>query len=417
MTDYCHPAFYFQEHCMKTSHSNLDILQQAQQLHDQIRTWRREIHRYPELGFTETRTAKLINSVLTDLGLETQTGAAKTGVVGTIFGKNNPVVALRADIDALPITEQNQTDFDSTRPGLMHACGHDAHTAMLLGAAAILKQISDAGQLPGTVRLLFQPSEEGQDDEGKSGGMRLVEEGFLDGVDVVFGLHVDSRLKTGTVATRPGPMMASADTFTITLQGIAAHAAHPHQGVDTIALSAHVIQAVHQIVSRRINPVTEGVVTIGTIEGGTKDNIIADKVVMTGTIRSFSPEVRQLLLEELERACAVVKPLGGQFELDILTGYPPLANDPEAAGLMSAALQSLLGKDKVLEAPKMMSAEDFSFMVQKVPGCFLRLGVSNSEWNQHYPVHTPTFRMDENALSIGTAALVATALAWMHRQA
>jgi amidohydrolase len=402
---------------MKTAHSNLDILQQAQQLHEQIRAWRREIHRYPELGFTETQTAKLINSVLTNLGLETQTGAAKTGVVGSVFGKNGPVVALRADIDALPITEQNQTDFDSTRPGLMHACGHDAHTAMLLGAATILKQISDAGQLPGTVRLLFQPSEEDQDEEGKSGGMRMVEEGFLDGVDAVFGLHVDSRLETGTVATRPGPMMASADTFTITVRGIAAHAAHPHHGIDAIALSAHVIQAVHQIVSRRINPVMEGVVTIGTIQGGTKDNIITDQVVMTGTIRSFSAEVRQRLIEQLRRACAVVKPLGGQFELDILTGYPPLANDPQAAGVASAALQSLLGEDQVLEAPKMMSAEDFSFMAQAVPGCFLRLGVFNPEWKRHYPVHTPTFRMDEDALPVGTAALVATVLAWMNQQA
>ncbi|MCB0172688.1 MAG: amidohydrolase, partial [Anaerolineae bacterium] len=197
---------------MKPIVDNADILQQAKALHAKIRAWRRQIHRYPELSFTETRTAGLIASALFDLGIEPETEVAKTGVVGVIKGGDGPVVGLRADMDALPITEQNGADFDSTRPGLMHACGHDAHTAMLLGAATILKALADRGQLPGTVRLLFQPSEEDQDDEDKSGGMRMVEEGALDGLDAVFGLHVDTGLPVGTVATRPGPMMASADT-------------------------------------------------------------------------------------------------------------------------------------------------------------------------------------------------------------
>jgi IAA-amino acid hydrolase len=392
-----------------------NILKAAQGLQEQIRAWRREIHRYPELGFTEQRTANLINSALQNLGLETQVGVAKTGVVTTISGGAGPVVALRADIDALPITEQNGTGFDSTRPGLMHACGHDAHTAMLMGAATLLTQFARAGQLPGTVRLIFQPSEEGQDDAGKSGGMLMVEEGVLAGVDAVFGLHVDSNYAVGTVATRPGPMMASADTFEITLRGQSAHAAHPYEGIDTIALAAHVIQGIHQIVGRRIRPVEEGVLTIGTIQGGTKDNILAEEVVMTGTIRSFVPEVRQILHQELKRACAMIEPLGGHFDLTIIPGYPPVRNDPQATAVMQDALTSMLGAEQVQEAPKTMSAEDFSFMAQAAPGCFLRLGVHNPQWERHYPVHTPTFRIDEDALAVGTAALVATAMHWLER--
>ncbi|RMF02317.1 MAG: amidohydrolase [Chloroflexi bacterium] len=393
-----------------------EILELARNLRPQIQAWRRQIHQYPELGFTETRTAGLINDALRELGLETQTGVAKTGVVATIEGGPGPVVGLRADIDALPITEQNGTEFDSRRPGLMHACGHDAHTAMLLGAATLLQQLSAEGRLPGTVRLLFQPSEEGQDDEGKSGGMRMVEEGALAGLDAVFGLHVDTSLNTGTVATRPGPMMASADNFTVTLRGKSAHAARPHQGVDTIALSALVIQAIHQIVSRRVNPVEEGVITIGTIQGGTKENILAPSVTLGGTIRSFTPENRQLLIDELRRACSLVEPLHGSFTLDLQTGYPPVVNHPQASAAMVSALEDMLGPEQVQEAPKLMAAEDFSFMLGEVPGCFLRLGVHNPAWQERTFVHTPTFRLDEAALPVGTASLVATTLAWMARQ-
>ena len=396
--------------------SKIEIVEQAKALHSQLSTWRRSIHRYPELGFTETRTAGLINSVLFDFGIDTETEVAKTGVLGTIKGGSGPVVGLRADIDALPITEQNGTEFDSVRPGLMHACGHDAHTAMLLGAATILKRLADQGKLPGSVRLLFQPSEEGQDDEGKSGGMRMVEEGVLQGLDAVFGLHVDTALDTGTIATRPGPMMASADTFTIILHGAAAHAARPHQGVDTIALAAQVIQAAHQVVSRRLNPVEEGVITIGTIQGGTKENILADNVTMTGTIRSFTPENRKMLQAQLKNACSIVESLGGQFEFILHSGYPPLINSVETSRVAVKALVDMLGRDNILEAPKLMAAEDFSFMAATVPGTFLRLGVHNPTWPQRYFVHTPTFRIDENALPIGTAALVTSAIAWMVEQ-
>lgn len=399
-----------------TSVSATEMLQRARSIHESIRTWRRTIHRYPELSFTEQRTAALVNSVLIDLGLQTETEVAKTGVVAHIRGGNGPTVALRADMDALPIQEVNGTEFDSTRPGIMHACGHDAHTAMLLGAATLLKQLADEGKLPGVVRLLFQPSEEAQDEEGKSGGMRMVEEGALEGVDAVFGLHVDPFHDVGSVATRPGPMMAAADMFEIVVIGSGGHAARPQSTIDPIALSAHVINAVHQIVSRRLDPTQPGVITIGTIQGGTANNIIPDRVTMTGTIRSFTPEVRTLLQDELMRAAGVVESLGGRAEVTIFPGYPPTVNDPAATEHMMGAMRELLGEDHVTESELIMGAEDFSYMAQAAPGCFLRLGVHNPSWREYYPVHRADFRMDEDALPIGAAALALTALRWMEKR-
>lgn len=392
-----------------------EILERARAIHGQLRDWRREIHRYPELTFTEHRTSGMVNGVLGSLGIETETEIAKTGVVGHVRGGSGPVVGLRADMDALPILEVNGSDFDSTRPGIMHACGHDAHTAMLLGAAMILKGLADEQRLPGSVRLLFQPSEEAQDDEGKSGGMRMVEEGALAGLDAVFGLHVSPQHETGTVATRVGPLLAAADKFRLVIRGSGGHAARPQATVDPIALSAHVVNAIHQIVSRRINPLEAGVITIGTIHGGTVDNVIPDTVEMTGTIRSYTPEVRALLHAELEKAVRVVEALGGQAELRIDMGYPPTINSPEATAVMGQVTRELLGDTKVVPAEQQMGAEDFSYMAQAVPGSFLFLGVKDPTWERGYPVHRADFRLDEDALPIGAAALASAAIRWMEQ--
>jgi len=390
-----------------------EIFRRAKEMHEQIRAWRREIHRHPELTFTEHRTAGLVNATLMGLGVETETEVAKTGVVGHIRGGAGPVVGLRADMDALPIREINGTEFDSTIPGVMHACGHDAHTSILLGAATILKELADQGRLPGSIRLLFQPSEEAQDDEGKSGGMRMVEEGALDALDAVFGLHVSPIHEVGTVATRNGPITAAADEFTLTVIGSGGHAAHPHAAVDPIVLAAHAVMAIQQIVSRRLKPIEAGVVTIGTINGGTAENVIPDTVTMRGTLRSFSPETRQLLRDELHRACGVVEALGGSFELEILEGYPPTVNSDEAAEVMFDAMREMLGEEHVQTAEMSMGAEDFSFMAQRAPGCFLRLGTHNPAWDRQYLVHRADFRMDEDALPVGAAALAAAAVRWM----
>ncbi len=398
---------------MSTPISSAELLARANAIHEDMRTWRRTLHRYPELTFTEQRTASLVNATLVDLGIETETEVAKTGVVGHISGGDGPVVGLRADMDALPIQEVNGTEFDSTRPGIMHACGHDAHTAILLGAATLLKGLADEGRLPGSVRLLFQPSEEAQDSEGKSGGMRMVEEGALQGLDAVFGLHVDSYHDVGHVATRPGPMMAAADRFELVVTGSGGHAARPQSTVDPVALSAHVINAVHQVVSRRLDPTEHGVITIATIHGGTVDNVIPDAVTMTGTIRAFTPEARTVLHTELQRAVSIVEPLGGRADLTIFPGYPPTVNDPAATEHMMATMRDLLGDDHVAEGEMLMGAEDFSYMAQAAPGCFLRLGVHNPAWKEYYPVHRADFRLDEDALPVGAAALALTALRWM----
>ncbi len=393
--------------------SSAELLERAKAIHEDIRAWRREIHRNPELTFTEHHTAGLVNSTLVTLGIETETEVAKTGVVGHIKGGAGPLVGLRADMDALPIFESNGTEFDSLTPGIMHACGHDSHTAMLLGAATLLKGLADEGKLPGNVRLLFQPSEEAQDEEGKSGGMRMVEEGALAGLDAVFGLHVAAQEEVGKVALGEGPLLAAADEFKLTIHGSGGHASRPQSAVDPIQISAMVIQAIHQIVSRRIDPLQSGVITISTIHAGIASNVIPDSVEMTGTIRSYTPEVRQLLDDEMHKAVRVAEAMGGSADLQILRGYPPTVNDPVATAAMRAATQGLLGEENVVVAEPVMGAEDFSYMAQAAPGSFLFLGVKNPSWDRIYPVHRADFRIDEDALPIGAASLAAVAIEWM----
>jgi IAA-amino acid hydrolase len=390
-----------------------NILERSNAIQEEIRTWRRTIHRYPELGFTEQRTGQLIQKALKNLKIPFKANVAKTGIIAEIKGGNGPTVGLRADMDALPIQEENGFDFDSTRPGIMHACGHDAHTSMLLGAATVLKGLSSEGQLPGTIRLLFQPSEEGWDSEGKSGGKRMVEEGLLKGLDAVFGLHVEPHLEVGQLSTRAGPMLASVDDFTLVITGQGGHAAAPHLTQDIIALSSLVINAIHHIASRRIDPVEHGLITVATIHAGHASNVIDTHIKITGTIRSMKPEIRKQLHKELTKACSIVKPFDANVDLKIGTGYPATVNDAQATGVAVQATEAIFGKKNVKEAPLQMGAEDFSYMAQAAPGCFMLLGVKNRKWKQSYSVHTPTFRMDEDALPLGTASLCAAALQWM----
>ncbi|NLE76618.1 MAG: amidohydrolase [Chloroflexi bacterium] len=369
---------------------------------------RRTLHQIPEPGFGEVETAGLVAAHLRALGLEVQEGVGITGVVGRL-GQGRPCIALRADMDALPIQEETGQPYASRRAGYMHACGHDAHVTSLLGAAMLLAQ-----QPPtqGEVRFLFQPSEEGPDAAGKSGAARMIDDGAMEGVDAVVGLHVDTNLLQGQLGFRVGPVMAAADRFTITIHGQGCHAAHPEKGVDAIVLAAQVIMALQTVISRRLPPTKGRVITVGTIEGGVRYNVVADTVKMGGTIRSYSPEVRAQLINEMEQACRIVEPLGGAFDLVIQEGFPVTVNEPAITGLVRQVAVELIGEAALAEIQPEMGAEDFSLLADKAPGCYLRLGVT-TPGQPPRTIHSPTFDLDERALPLGAAILAGAALRFL----
>lgn len=380
------------------------MLEEARSLKDTLIHLRRAIHQNPELGFHEFDTAQLVAETLTSLGLEVETGVAKTGVVGYL-GQDGPTVSIRADMDALPIQEANDVPYASELPGVMHACGHDAHTAMVLGVAMLLSK----RDLPGRIRFLFQPSEERSDEEGKSGAMRLVEEDAMTGVDAVLALHVEPRLDTGQIKVAGGPVGAAADTFKGTILGKGCHGAYPHLGVDPICLSAQVINAIQSIVARRLDPTKPAVVTVGSIRGGTATNVIPHEVELRGTIRSLDEELRHQLWLELESAFEVCRALGGDFRLEIQEKYPVMANDPSLAQLVQEVATDLLGAHAVQPAQAEMGAEDFTILASQAPGAMFFLGVKPSEREEPLQLHSPHFDLDEEALPIGAAILAETA--------
>lgn len=380
------------------------MLRQAQSLKEMLIQLRRTIHQQPELGFQEAQTAQLVAETLTSLGLGVDTGVAKTGVIGHL-GQEGPIVAIRADMDALPIQEQTDVPYASRVPGVMHACGHDAHTAIALGAAMLLSEMDLAGR----VRFLFQPSEEGTDEEGKSGGMRLVEEGAMADVDGILALHVEPRVETGQIRVEGGPKCAAADSFQATISGKGCHGAFPHLGVDPIFISAQVINAVQAIVARRVDPTAPAVVTIGSIHGGTASNIIPPEVKLSGTIRSLDEDLRRQLWAEVERAFELSRALGGDFLLRIQEGFPVLVNSPEMAQLVRKVATELLGRDAVHTEEPEMGAEDFSVLTTQAPGAMFSLGVKGKGSKETRQLHSPQFDLDEDALPIGVAVLAQAA--------
>ncbi len=384
------------------------MLAEAQALKEQLAQWRRTIHQWPELGFDVHRTAALVADTLAGLGVEMRTGVGKTGVVAYLGDGGGPVIGVRADMDALPIHEENAVPYASQTTGKMHACGHDGHTAMLLGVAALLSRRS----FPGQVRLLFQPSEEGGYDNGVSGAPRMIEDGALDGVDAVIALHVHGTVETGQILVDDGAVGAAVDTFRADIQGRGGHGAYPHQTIDPIWLTSQVLNALYAIPSRRITPLQPSVVTVGVVRGGTADNVIPNSVRLEGTLRSFDAAVRQQLVQDVERAMAVVRAFGGDYALRIERGYPPLVNHPAAAGWLRQVAGDLLGEGAVGEGNVSMGAEDFAYMTQRAPGAMFALGVMPPGGEARY-LHTPTFDLDEDALPIGTAILAETALRYV----
>lgn len=380
------------------------ILEQARQLQANLVAWRRDIHMHPELSFEEVRTARLVADTLHAMGIEAQTGVGKTGVVARL-GEGKPVIGIRADMDALPIQEANDVPYASQIPGKMHACGHDAHTAILLGVARILNEMPD--RPAGEIRLLFQPSEETEDAEGKSGAVRMIEEGALEGVDAVIALHVASGIPSGKIRIGGGYVSASVDSFEAVIIGEGCHGAYPQYGIDPIYLLAQVINAVHGIRARRVNPVRPAVISIGSVHGGVADNVIPDRVIIRGTIRSYDDSTREQLWAELEKALGVARALGGDFQLRIVKGYPSMINDQGVSDLIQGAAVDILGPEALhIEEPG-MGAEDFSYMTRLAPGAMFHLGAQLDSVNR--PHHSPIFDLDESALPIGAAILVEAA--------
>jgi amidohydrolase len=361
-----------------------------------IRT-RRELHQHPEVGYEEKWTGKFVATRLRKLGIEVKYPVAKTGVLGILRCPSpGKTIAFRADMDALPLTEQTGLPFASKIKGVMHACGHDAHVANLLGVAEILSKVRPS--LRGNVKFFFQPSEE----SGPGGALPMINEGVMEKphVDAVFGMHCDPTIPTGQFGFRPGVMMANTDSLKITIFGEGGHAARPHKAVDAVVVAAQAVNALQTVVSRRVNPIEPRVLSICTIHGGTKSNVICDKVEMEGTIRTLSAEVREQIPTVIHQILSgVTSANGARFELDVEKGYPSVVNDSKMTEFASGIVRKLYGEKAVfwLSQP-MMGGEDFAYFLQKAPGTFIRCGIANRAKHTNYPWHHPMFNVDEDAL-------------------
>lgn len=387
----------------------------AAELEDKVIEWRRHIHENPELSNREYETAKYIAAHLEELGLKVQTGVAHTGVVAVLEGgKPGPVVGLRADMDALPVTERTDVPFKSTaigeyqgnQVGVMHACGHDTHVAILMGVAQILTELQD--ELEGSVKFIFQPAEEGAPAGEEGGAELMVKEGVLKNPDVaaIFGLHISDATPVGVITYREGGIMASSNTFQITVYGKQAHGSAPWLGIDPIVIAAQIINNLQTIVSRNMELTNEAaVVTVGQIHGGVRSNIIPEEVFMEGTIRALDNDMRDYIFERIESiATKTAEAMGARAEVTISHGYPITYNDPELTRQMVATLEGAAGVGKVVTIPAITGAEDFSFFQQQIPGLYFFLG-GLPEGGIPAGHHTPDFYIDESGLELGVRTL------------
>ena len=384
-----------------------ELKKEAEGLTDRLVAWRRDFHRHPETAFEEHRTFSVLRKFLEDRGIPVQP-MAKTGLRGVLKGKHGgKTVALRADIDALPLKEAGDKDYISENPGAAHACGHDGHMAILMVAIEILSRRKD--EFRGDVVFLFQPSEE----RTPGGAKLMIEEGALEGVDAIFGLHLWQPLATGVVGLVKGAMMAQPDKFTIRIQGQGGHGAMPHQTVDPILVASHVVVNIQSIASRNVDPLKPVVVSFGTIEGGTIDNIIPEEVVMTGTVRSFDADVQKLaerrLKEIADGTCAA---FGAAADFQYEKGYPPVVNDDKMVDFVAGVAGGIFGEDKVQEIAPVMGGEDFACFLLEIPGAFLFFGMGDG---MEYPHHHPAFDIDEKALPAATYLMTALALEFLER--
>lgn len=376
---------------------------------------RRDIHQHPELGMEEVRTSGIVVDHLRSLGLEVTAPVANTGVVGLLRGAHpGKTIALRADMDALTVPEKSGAPYSSLIPGKMHACGHDGHTAILMGVAKLLAGMKD--EIYGNVKFFFQPAEEAP----PGGAAPMIAAGVMENphVDAAMGLHLSTDIPVGQIGLMAGASCAAADMIEIRISGKGGHGAHPHKSIDAIVAAGHVIVALQTIASREIDPLGSVVVTIGTVNGGYRGNVIADQVVMTGTVRTLDPAVRATMPERLQRIIGgVCDALRCQWELDYQHGYPSVVNDAGMADLVEAVGQELLGPENVHRIPAPgMGGEDFSYFAEKVPAIYFRLGGGNPAKGCTYPGHHPQYNFDdEAAIPVGIAVLSAAALEYLHR--
>jgi amidohydrolase len=371
------------------------IKEEGKSVAEQIIEWRRDFHKHPELSFEEKRTSKIVAEFLKSCGLRVKENVNGYGVVADLIGaEKGPTVAFRADMDALPIQEETGLPFASEVPGVMHACGHDGHTAILMGAAKLLSSQKD--KLRGNVRFIFQPAEE----VNPGGAFGMIQEGALNGVEAVFGLHLWSELPSGTFRTCYGPMMAATDRFIIEVGGKGGHGAMPHKTIDSIVIASNLVMSSQQIISRYIDPLESGVVTFGVLNSGTAFNIIANKAVLEGTTRSFAPEVRETLQKKLvELTDGLAKIHGATIKIDYQRGYPAVVNHEREVDIILDSARGVFGPENTGIMKPNMVGEDFSYYLKEIPGAFCFVGAGDPN-KPMYPHHHPRFQIDESVLPL-----------------
>ena len=377
----------------------MTVIKEIKQFHDEMTEWRRDIHQHPELKFEEIRTADLVAAKLEEFGIEIHRGLAKTGVVGTISNGDGPSIGLRADMDALPLEEKNTFKHASSNPGKMHACGHDGHTAMLLGAA---KHLSSSKNFKGTVNFIFQPAE-----EGGGGGELMIKEGLFEmfPIDSVYGLHNWPGMPAGIFGVGSGPIMASVDTFDLTINGRGGHAAMPDQCIDPILIASQVVSALQSIPSRNTHPVDSVVISVTQIHAGDAYNVIPDSVQMHGTVRTFQPETRKEISSSMLRVAeGVCAAYGGTCELNYMSGYPATINSVEETEISAKAVVDLLGEENIIRNPTpSMGGEDFSYMLEARPGCYVWLGIGPGKGEGGCMLHSSRYDFNDDVLPIGAS--------------
>ncbi|NQX65606.1 amidohydrolase [Paenibacillus alba] len=380
-----------------------------QAIYDEMVAWRRYLHQNPELSFHEYRTAEFIANHLLSWDIEVRQGVGGNGVVGLLRGsKEGRTVALRADIDALPIQDEKNCEYSSLKSGIMHACGHDAHTSTLLGIAKVASQLRD--QLKGNLVFLFQHAEE----ITPGGADAMIKDGALEGVDAVFGVHLWTPFQVGHVYSKGGPLMAAPDEFTIHIQGKGGHGGLPHQTIDSIYVASQLVVNLQSIVSRQVDPIEPCVVSIGSFHGGTSFNVIAETSVLSGTVRTFNAELRADVKQRVERIVASTCDMHqATYQLDYKLGYPTVVNDEKEAERFFSVGQSLFGEEAVHESPLIMAGEDFSYYLHHRPGCYMFVGAGNVEDGIIHPHHHPKFDIDEKSMLHAANLLIGMALDYM----